>query len=47
MLAWKVAGYFGLDFFALPLLGVPSAKGKLFGRAKAPAEAPTQKPVTA
>jgi thiosulfate dehydrogenase (quinone) large subunit len=23
MLAWKVAGYFGLDYFLLPLLGTP------------------------
>jgi thiosulfate dehydrogenase (quinone) large subunit len=32
VLAWKVAGLIGLDRFALPLLGVPGAPGKLFRR---------------
>lgn len=30
VLAWRVAGYIGLDFFALPLLGVPGQPGKVF-----------------
>ncbi|HEX6511326.1 MAG TPA: DoxX family protein, partial [Chloroflexota bacterium] len=30
VLAWRVAGYIGLDFFALPLVGVPGQAGKLF-----------------
>ncbi|HEV7214913.1 MAG TPA: DoxX family membrane protein [Chloroflexota bacterium] len=32
VLAWKVAGLIGLDYAALPLLGVPGAPGKLFRR---------------
>jgi thiosulfate dehydrogenase (quinone) large subunit len=32
VLAWKVAGLIGLDSFALPLLGVPGAPGKLLRR---------------
>ena len=30
VLAWKVAGYYGLDFVLLPALGVPGHPGKLF-----------------
>ena len=30
VLAWRVAGYIGLDFFALPMVGVPGQRGKLF-----------------
>lgn len=30
MLAWRVAGQWGLDRFLLPYLGVPGAPGKLF-----------------
>jgi len=30
MLAWRVAGYWGLDRWALPLIGVPGAPGTLF-----------------
>lgn len=30
VLAWRVAGYWGLDRWALPLLGVPGAPGTLF-----------------
>ena len=30
ILAWRVAGYWGLDRWALPMLGVPSAPGTLF-----------------
>lgn len=32
ILAWKVAGWWGLDRFALPLLGTPWQPGKLFRR---------------
>ena len=32
VLAWRVAGYWGLDRWALPLLGVPGAAGTLFRR---------------
>lgn len=32
ILAWRVAGYWGLDRWALPLLGVPSMPGTLFRR---------------
>jgi len=31
VLAWKVAGYYGIDFVLLPALGVPGHPGKLFG----------------
>jgi thiosulfate dehydrogenase (quinone) large subunit len=31
MMAWRVAGYWGLDRFALPAIGVPGARGTLFG----------------
>jgi thiosulfate dehydrogenase (quinone) large subunit len=40
VLAWKVAGYYGLDYVLLPALGVPGHGGKLFGK-------PTEKVVTA
>ena len=30
VLAWRVAGYIGLDRFALPMVGVPGHAGKLF-----------------
>lgn len=30
ILAWRVAGYLGLDYFVLPLFGVPWKAGKLF-----------------
>lgn len=31
ILAWKVAGYLGLDRYALPVLGAPWSPGRLFG----------------
>jgi len=31
MLAWKVAGYYGLDRYLLPMLGTPWHRGKAFG----------------
>ncbi len=30
VLAWRVAGYWGLDRVVLPLVGVPGAPGRLF-----------------
>ena len=30
VLAWRTAGYLGLDYFVLPLVGVPWKGGKLF-----------------
>lgn len=45
VLAWRVAGYIGLDFVALPFIGVPGNRGKLFKkhevRVAAPKLAPT------
>ncbi|MEP7187866.1 MAG: DoxX family protein [Roseiflexaceae bacterium] len=37
ILAWRVAGYWGLDRWALPMLGVPSAPGTLFPPRATPA----------
>jgi thiosulfate dehydrogenase (quinone) large subunit len=34
ILAWKVAGYYGLDYWLLPLVGVPWQNKGLFGKAK-------------
>lgn len=47
VLAWKVAGYIGLDFFALPFFGVPGSGGKLFGGAETEAPTTVKKPATA
>ena len=30
VLAWKTAGYLGLDFYVLPMLGVPGRPGRFF-----------------
>jgi thiosulfate dehydrogenase [quinone] large subunit len=35
MLAWKTAGYYGLDRYLLPRLGTPWATGSLFHHGKA------------
>ena len=32
ILAWKVAGYYGVDRYLLPMLGVPWHPGALFDR---------------
>ena len=32
MLAWKVAGYYGVDRYLLPLLGTPWHPGPVHGR---------------
>ena len=37
ILAWKVAGYYGLDRFILPMLGTPWKPGAIKGRETAPA----------
>lgn len=39
MLAWKTAGYYGLDRYLLPRLGTPWRTGSVFHRAKAPGDA--------
>lgn len=39
VLAWRVAGYWGLDRWALPLIGVPGAPGSLFQRRKTTVDA--------
>jgi thiosulfate dehydrogenase [quinone] large subunit len=31
MLGWKVAGYIGLDYYLLPMLGTPWRPGRIFG----------------
>lgn len=36
MLAWKVAGYYGLDRYVLPMLGAPWAPGPLLRRTSSP-----------
>jgi thiosulfate dehydrogenase [quinone] large subunit len=38
MLAWRVAGWWGLDRWALPLLGVPGTPGTMFRRNEAGTE---------
>ncbi|HYI23401.1 MAG TPA: hypothetical protein VEX62_12305 [Candidatus Limnocylindrales bacterium] len=38
MLAWKVAGYYGLDRYLLPRLGTPWSEGNLFRRKPPPAD---------
>jgi thiosulfate dehydrogenase [quinone] large subunit len=43
VLAWRVAGYWGLDRWVLPLLGVPGVPGTLFQRTTPnPASWPTE-----
>jgi thiosulfate dehydrogenase [quinone] large subunit len=42
ILAWKVAGYWGLDRYLLPMLGTPWKRGNLF---ESGTEAPPAKPV--
>ena len=31
IMAWRIAGYLGLDYFVLPWIGTPWHKGKIFG----------------
>jgi hypothetical protein len=41
LLAWKVAGYYGVDRYILPMLGTPWRPGTITGRdTRPPAEAP-------
>ncbi len=40
VLAWRVAGYYGLDRWVLPLLGVPGQPGKIFTHDKTEALKP-------
>jgi len=40
MLAWRVAGYYGVDRYLLPMLGAPWSPGALFNR-QAPRSAPS------
>ena len=40
VLAWRVAGFIGLDFFVLPMLGTPWAPGKLSHKPARPAPVP-------
>ena len=40
VLAWRNAGYYGLDRWVLPMLGTPWHKGKVFQQA--PTEPPVQ-----
>ncbi len=44
MLAWKVAGWWGLDRWLLPVLGTPWQPGRVFGRPEDRGEAPTGAP---
>jgi len=41
MLAWKVAGYYGVDRYLLPRLGTPWRPGGLFRRAEPLTERPS------
>lgn len=41
ILAWKTAGYLGLDYFLLPLLGTPWQPGSIF---VGPAEEEEERP---
>jgi thiosulfate dehydrogenase [quinone] large subunit len=41
VLAWKVAGYWGLDRYLLPMFGAPWSPGRVFRDTKAPATART------
>jgi len=41
VLAWRVAGYYGLDYWVLPAVGVPgSSEGRVFHRSGGPAPVP-------
>lgn len=35
VMAWKIAGYYGVDYFLLPALGVPGSPGRLFASPRA------------
>ena len=40
ILAWKVAGYYGVDRYLLPMFGTPWRPGAVKGRETSPAGAP-------
>jgi thiosulfate dehydrogenase (quinone) large subunit len=40
LLAWKIAGWWGLDRFLLPALGTPWRRGRIFGGETGTQEAP-------
>ena len=42
MLAWKVAGYYGVDRYLLPALGTPWHRGTLMNRGQPPTDDPPQ-----
>jgi len=44
MLAWRVAGYYGLDRFLLPILGTPWRVGSLFHRNDGMSDSPAAAP---
>jgi thiosulfate dehydrogenase [quinone] large subunit len=44
MLAWKVAGYYGVDRYLLPALGTPWRRGRLTGGDAADEQAPAGTP---
>jgi thiosulfate dehydrogenase [quinone] large subunit len=44
MLAWRVAGYYGLDRYLLPMLGTPWRVGSLFRRSDGTSDAPAAAP---
>jgi thiosulfate dehydrogenase (quinone) large subunit len=41
ILAWRNAGWYGLDRFVLPKLGTPWHRGQLFPRGRSDTESPT------
>jgi thiosulfate dehydrogenase [quinone] large subunit len=42
ILAWKVAGYYGVDRYLLPMLGTPWHRGSLLNRGQDPNDKPPQ-----
>ena len=42
ILAWKVAGYYGVDRYLLPMLGTPWRPGAVTGRETSPARTPAE-----
>src|SRR5215203_435218 len=44
VLGWRVAGYWGLDRWVLPRVGVPGALGTLFHKRKAEGQGPSAPP---
>ena len=44
ILAWKVAGWYGLDRWLLPILGTPWQPGELTGALSTHSDAPLEQP---